>query len=193
MAPRKKGNKKGDDEWESELGETPDLIATATQEVKENDAAKDGDEDDTGGRGGGLLAALKKNKKNKKAKGKHVEEDSVEGEDSSGADGVDGRAETDDIADLASKAVTEEATAEDLFGKASSKGKDRKGKPTKKDELHKEDIDEDGEGGGLKSKKEKEKEKKEREKQRKKEQVCLRGASRTAKSYLSAKMLTRSC
>ena len=171
MAPKKKGNKKGNDDWEAELGETPEPIAGASEEAKDRNAAKDAEAEDSGGGGGGLLAALKKNKSNKKKKGKVVEEDFVEGEDPPGADGLNGHAEPDPIADLANK-VPEEANTEDLFV-APAKGKDVKGKGGKKDEAPNEDVDEDGEGGGLKSKKEKEKEKKEREKQRKKEQVRL--------------------
>ena len=70
MAPKKKGNKKGNDDWEAELGESPDPIAAATQDAKDADVPKDDPEDETGGGGGGLLAALKKNKSNKKKKGK---------------------------------------------------------------------------------------------------------------------------
>lgn len=170
MAPKKKGNKKGNDDWEAELGETPDPIAAAAQEAKESGVDKGEADDVTDGGGGGLLAALKKNKRNKKAKGKHVEEDFVDGEDPPAANGL---AEPDAIMDLTNKAVPEEATADDVFAEAPAKGKGSKGKPGKRDEPLKEDADEDGEGGALKSKKEKEKEKKEREKQRKKEQVCL--------------------
>ena len=190
MAPKKKGNKKANDDWEAELGETPDPIVAAAQEGEEKDPAKDEAEDDIGGGGGGLLAALKKNKKNKKAKGKHVEEDFVEGEDPSGTDNINGHAEPDAIVDLANKAGPEEATADDVFAAALAKGKGGKGK---KDEQTKEDADEDGEGGGLKSKKEKEKEKKEREKQRKKEQVCLLHGSSSIKAELSHRKLTSSC
>lgn len=177
MAPKKKVNKKGNDEWEAELGEAPDPIAAAAQEAKDNDPDNGVADDVADGGGGGLLAALKKNKKNKKAKGKPVEDDFVEGEDPPTANGI---AESDAIADLVNKAGPEEATADDVFAEAPSKGKGNKGKPGKKDETPKDDADDDdGDGGGLKSKKEKEKEKKEREKQRKKEQV------RTCREYPS--------
>ena len=172
MAPKKKSNKKGNDDWEAELGEIPDPVATETQETNGVDAndGEQGEDTGGGGGGGGLLAALKKNKKNKKAKGKYVEEDFVAGED---PPGTNGDVEADATADLTSKAGPEEATAEDVFTEAPAKGKGNKGKAGKKEEAPKEDTDEDGEGGGMKSKKEKEKEKKEREKQRKKEQVSL--------------------
>ena len=66
MAPKKKANKKGNDDWEAELGESPDSAGTAVQQTSENDVVKEESEDGGSG-GGGLLAALKKNKKSKKA------------------------------------------------------------------------------------------------------------------------------
>ena len=171
MAPKKRGNKKGSDEWESELGEAPDPIAAAAQEGKESEAAKESGEDGGSAGGGGLLAALKKNKSKKQKKGKHVEEDYLEGEDPPSTNGVNGHTEADGIQDLTSKAP-DEANADDLFDTQVTKVKGGKGKQGKSDAEAKEDEPLDGEeGGGLKSKKEKEKEKKEREKQRKKEQV----------------------
>ena len=177
MAPKKKGNKKGNDDWEADLGEAPDPIAAAAQEAKEVEAARDAEPDETAGGGGGLLAALKKNKSNKKKKGKVVEEDYVDDEDAPAVDGINGHAESNGLQDLATKAP-EEATTEDLFEEQVTKVKGGKGKQGKKDGtlLPNEDGDkedtEDGGTGGVKSKKEKEKEKKEREKARKKEQVC---------------------
>ena len=170
MAPKKKGNKKGNDDWEAEvLGDDLDPIAAATQDAKDVDAAKDAEEEGAGG-GGGLLAALKKNKQNKKKKGKVVEDDVPEGEDLTAEYGIDGLA--NDALVNGAKAA-EEANADDLFAAPAAKGKGGKGKPGKKTEPVEADADgSDGEGGSLKSKKEKEKEKKEREKQRKKEQVC---------------------
>jgi translation initiation factor 5B len=154
MAPKKKGNKKQDDDWENEIGEDP--IAAATEAAKAGDGAANGDAEDEAPMGG-LMAALKKNKKNRAKKGKPVE-DFVEGEDPT----------TDNApppVDLAAKAPVEASIDdEDVFSapKKPAGGK----KPAVKD-----DEDED-DGGGLKSKKEKEKEKKEREKQRKKEQAA---------------------
>ena len=176
MAPKKKGNKKGNDDWEADLGESPDPIAAAAQEAKEVEAARDTGPDEASGGGGGLLAALKKNKSNKKKKGKVVEDDFVDGEDGPTVDGVNGHVESDALQDLATKAP-EEATTEDLFEEQVTKAKGGKGKQGKKDgtlvpndEADGEDAEEGG-TGGVKSKKEKEKEKKEREKARKKEQV----------------------
>ena len=177
MAPKKKGNKKGNDNWEADLGEAPDPIAAAAQEAKDGEAAQDAESDEAPGGGGGLLAALKKNKSNKKKKGKVVEEDYVEGEDPPAADDINGHVEPSGIQDLASKAP-EEATTEDLFEEQVTKAKGGKGRQGKKDGTLVPNDDGDGEDadeggtGGVKSKKEKEKEKKEREKARKKEQVC---------------------
>lgn len=168
MAPKKKSNKKGDDDWQAGLGEPLDPIAAAASEAKETEAAKASEEDGAVGGGGGLLAALKKNKSKKQKKGKHVGEDYLEGEE---PPATNGHPEPDGIGELASKAP-EEANAEDLFDTQVTKTKGGKGKQGKLENEAKEDADmSGGEGAGLKSKKEKEKEKKEREKQRKKEQV----------------------
>ncbi|KAL8696996.1 MAG: hypothetical protein Q9201_007369 [Fulgogasparrea decipioides] len=172
MAPKKKGNKKANDDWEADLGETVDPVAAATQEAKDPDAAQDVAEDQDGG-GGGLLAALKKNKKQKQKKGKPVQEDYLEGEGPPTADGVTADWEPDGVDGLAAKAP-EEANADDLFdAQPTTKPKGGRGKPGKPEPAAKdEDEGSAAEGGGLKSKKEKEKEKKEREKQRKKEQAA---------------------
>src|ERR1700753_2932705 len=77
MAPKKKGAKKAQDDWENELGETIDPIAEATRKVKEEEAEQDAQGDEMGG---GLLAALKENRAKRAKKGKVVE-DVVEGED----------------------------------------------------------------------------------------------------------------
>ncbi|KAL8803277.1 MAG: hypothetical protein Q9223_006290 [Gallowayella weberi] len=174
MAPKKKGNKKGTEDWEADLGESVDPIAAATQQAKEEEVTQDAAEADSGAGGGGLLAALKKNKKQKQKKGKPVQEDYLEGEDAPAADGVTADAEANGIDLLAAKAPME-ANADELFDappttKQQKGGKAKSGKPeaVPKDE----DEDSAGDGGGLKSKKEKEKEKKEREKQRKKEQAA---------------------
>ncbi len=157
MAPKKKGGKKQDDDWEAELGETPAAVPEATTTADVNGEAE------AEMNGGGLLAALKKNKNKRAKKGKPVE-DFVEGEDPPAADGVG------EGSNLNGKAPEEaNLDEEDVFA-----GTGEKGKPEKKaleepvEELTDGDKDEEG---GLKSKKEKEKEKREREKQRKKEQV----------------------
>jgi translation initiation factor 5B len=171
MAPKKKGNKKAQDDWEADLGETVDPIAQAEERAKEEEAAKDADEEPMGG---GLLAALKKNRGKKAKKGKVVE-DFVDGEDPSGA-GADGDAAADADVDIASKAP-EEATfdddVDDIYSGAVKKGKGAKGgkQPEKAEEPNDDDVEERDASGRVKTKKEKEKEKKEREKQRKKEQA----------------------
>jgi translation initiation factor 5B len=178
MAPKKKGGKKAQDDWESELGETaPDPIAAATQAAKDDEAAtggQDGAPDGEGAGAGGLLAALKKNKTKKAKKGKVVE-DFIEGEDPPAADGEANALEES----LANKAP-EEATFEDedVFAGAGKKGKGGKGGKQQPQKVEDDNATQNGEddaeeGGKMKSKKEKEKEKKEREKQRKKEQACL--------------------
>ena len=172
MPPKKKGNKKGNEDWESELGETPDSIAAAAQEGKELDVAKEVEDEAAGG--GGLLAALKKNKSKKQKKGKAVQEDYVDGEDLTEVDKDGDQDGPNGVEDLEAKAPTE-ATTEDLFAAPTTKGKGGKGKQGKAEaKVTQENREDSGEEGtSMKSRKEKEKEKKEREKQRKKEQVSL--------------------
>jgi translation initiation factor 5B len=170
MAPKKKGGKKQADDWENDLGETPDPIAAATEQANAAEAEHDEgqhatvDSEELGG--GGLLAALKKNKAKRAKKGKPIE-DFVEGEDPTAPEPAPAEV------DLTAKAP-EEATPndEDVFAGLSKKGKGGKKQPEKPASVEADSEREDG--GGLKSKKEKEKEKKEREKQRKKEQVRSR-------------------
>jgi translation initiation factor 5B len=157
MAPRKKGGKKQADDWEAELGETPDAVPEASTTEDVNGGA----EEEMGG--GGLLAALKKNKNKRAKKGKPVD-DFVEGEDPPATNGPAEDSKLD------SKAPVEaNFDEEDVFSGTGKKGKAGKKAPEKPAE-DVADGDKDEEGG-LKSKKEKEKEKREREKQRKKEQV----------------------
>jgi translation initiation factor 5B len=166
MPPKKKGAKKGTDDWEADLGETPASV-TASTNGHEEEPPQEG-EDNEGPGVGGLLAALKKNKTKKAKKGKLVQDDYVDGGDLLDAN------ETDD---LASKAP-QEATAEDLFA-TPTKNKGAKGKQKAEEKVAESGGEESGgEGGTLKSKKEKEKERKEREKQRKKEQVSRLQLSR---------------
>ena len=171
MPPKKKGNKKQQDDWESELGETVDPIAQATQEAKDAEAAEDAEENgEEEGASGGLMAMLKKRGKKGKKGGKGGN-DFVDGEEP--ADG-DTASPAPEPVDLANKAP-EEATMddEDVFGQPMKKGK-KGGKQEQKKTDAEEDGDEDetGEGGRVLTKKEKEKLKKEREKQRKKEQAA---------------------
>ena len=172
MAPKKKGNKKADDDWEAEaLGESIDPTATGTQEANAADVAKEKEDGSLGG--GGLLAALKKNKQNKKRKGKVVEEDLQYGEDRLPTENAEGLAEQDRL-DTHINTPTE-ATADKLFDSPAAEAKAAKARPGKKSAAASaNDDDSELEFGGLKSKKEKEKERKEREKQRKKDQVSTK-------------------
>lgn len=177
MAPKKKPQKKGNDDWEADLGESldPNVDAAVNAETAEPEQNEDIDRSDlSGGGGGGLLAALKKNKSKKQKKGKFVQEDYVDGEDLSAANGLQDHEPENGLEDLATK-VVEEANIEDLPAKQSTKpkgGKDKQVKPTEAPKVDEDDESGD-EAGGLKTKKEKDKERKEREKQRKKEQVHL--------------------
>ncbi|KAJ5586901.1 Eukaryotic translation initiation factor 5B [Penicillium hispanicum] len=150
MAPKKKGNKRQEEDWEADLGESaPAGDAPAAEQPADGDDGDAGENETSGG--GGLMAALRKNKAKKAKKGKPTN-DFVEGEDAG--------------ADLASK-QPEEGTfdEDDVFA----------GKPKKplKDVAPPPAESEDGEFR-VKSKKEKEREKKEREKQRKKEQAAAK-------------------
>jgi translation initiation factor 5B len=151
MAPKKKNNKK-DDDWEAELGETPNVPA----EPENKDAPAEADPEDEFP-GGGLMAMMRK--KQKKKKGKQTE-DFVEGE----------TPPTDDQPDIVTKAPAE-ASIDDEFSLSDKK----KGKaaPVKAAKQEDEDEDEKGADGKVLTKAQKEKLKKEREKQRKKENVSL--------------------
>ncbi|CEJ54201.1 Putative Eukaryotic translation initiation factor 5B [Penicillium brasilianum] len=155
MAPKKKGNKRQEADWEAELGETA-APTEAPAEDQAQDGGENGTEEEAGG--GGLMAALRKNKARKAKKGKPVN-DFVEGEDA----GVD----------LASKQPEEGTFDEDdvFAGKAT--------KPIKEAAPAPAPAADEGEFR-VKSKKEKEKEKKEREKQRKKEQAAAKKKSAPA-------------
>jgi len=177
MPPKKKGNKKQQDDWENDIGETPDPIAQAAENAKAEEAQQDVEEASGGEEtGGGLMAALRKSRAKKTKKGKPVE-DFVEGENP--ADGQDETIPPPQPVDLTTKAPPEaDMEEEDVFGQPMKKGKGgkaAKAEPTKQgpdEEKDEHEDDEDG-TGRVKTKKEKEKEKKEREKQRKKEQVRL--------------------
>lgn len=148
MAPKKKGNKRQEEDWEADLGESAPATAPADEQPQE-------DANEEAAPVGGLMAALRKNKAKKAKKGKT--NDFVEGEDAEGAD-------TQGAVDLASKQPEEgNFDDDDVFA-------GKKTKPIK--EVVKPAAEEQPEGEfRVKSKKEKEREKKEKEKQRKKEQV----------------------
>lgn len=154
MAPKKKGSKKAQDDWEAELGE--DVAPQAPAQETSADAANgnENEDDAAGGGGGGMMAMLRRNKEKRKKKG--IQDDFVEGEDPTAE----------------AKPVNEatEATMDDEFALPDKKGKGGKGKQDKKAAAAGDDADDAGDGRIL-TKAEKEKLKKEREKQRKKEQV----------------------
>jgi translation initiation factor 5B len=168
MPPKKKGNKKAQDDWEAELGES--VAPSAPTNGTNGDANGDHEEDEEGGGGGGLMARMRKSKEKRKKKG--LDNDFVEGEDPAGA-------ADDQDQDAAAKAP-EEATMDDEFGALPAK-KGGKGKPTPKETPAATDDAE--EGGRILTKAEKEKLKKEREKQRKREQVCTCTWSQVRQSH----------
>ncbi|KPM34736.1 Eukaryotic translation initiation factor 5B [Neonectria ditissima] len=154
MAPKKKGNKKAQDDWESELGETAPP-APAADAGDAGDANADANDDDDEAGGGGLMAMLRKNKERRKKKGIVDEEPAA--------------AEEMPAEDLSSKAPVE-ANMDDEFALPEKKGKGGKGKQqAKKNEPAGADVDA---SGRVLTKAEKEKAKKEREKLRKKEQAA---------------------
>lgn len=148
MAPKKKNNKKQDDDWEAELGET---IAPASETA---DAPPAGAEDEEPA-AGGLMALLRK-KKEKRKKAGLSEDFPVE------------EPQEEPALELTTKAPVE-ANLDDEFALPERNGKGGKGKqqPAK---AAAGDEETDASGRVL-TKAEKEKAKKEREKQRKKEQV----------------------
>ncbi|KAH7137121.1 eukaryotic translation initiation factor 5B [Dactylonectria estremocensis] len=152
MPPKKKGNKKAQDDWESELGETIAPQAAANDAGDANDDANDDDEAGAGG----LMAMLRKNKERRKKKG-IVDEDPEP-------------VEQPPAEDLAGKTPAE-ATMDDEFALPEKKGK---GGKNNKQQQKKNDANtgEDDGSGKILTKAEKEKLKKEREKQRKKEQAA---------------------
>ncbi|SPO05810.1 probable FUN12 General translation factor eIF2 homolog [Cephalotrichum gorgonifer] len=166
MPPKKKGGKKGGDDWDAGLGEP----AAPTAAAPEGDAqAGSGDEE---GGAGGLMALMRKNKEKRKKKG-IVDQPAPE---------VD---ETPSV-ELASKAP-EEASLDDEFALPDKKSKAQsKNKQPKKAEAAAggDDLDNDGR---ILTKAEKEKLKKEREKQRKKEQALKKKATGGAEPAKPAK------
>ncbi|KAM0472871.1 hypothetical protein ACHAPX_008548 [Trichoderma viride] len=163
MAPKKKGNKKGQDDWEAELGE---FIAPANEAPAATD--ENGEDDEAGG--GGLMAIMRKNKEKRKKKGIVDEEPAPE-------PAVE--------EDLSAKAPVEASLDDDEFALPQKKGKGGKGKPAPA--AAKKDDDDLEESGRILTKAEKEKLKKEREKQRKKEQAAKKKPTTAAKAPEPAK------
>ncbi|KAH7084474.1 hypothetical protein FB567DRAFT_570595 [Paraphoma chrysanthemicola] len=164
MPPKKKGNKKAqDDDWEAELGES---IAppTGAEEPKAEEPAEDA-------AGGDLMAALQRRGKKKKNKGADFE---LEGEDPT--------AEGANVPSLESKAPQEgtfDDDDDDVFAGNYGKKKAKGGAAPKQEEPQEDKTDD---GPRVKTKAEKEKEKKEKEKQRKKELAAKKKATAPAKA-----------
>ncbi|UKZ85500.1 uncharacterized protein TrAFT101_001358 [Trichoderma asperellum] len=165
MAPKKKGNKKDQDDWEAELGET---IAPANAVPATND--ENGEDDEAAAGGGGLMAIMRKNKEKRKKKGIVDEEPAPEPVVEE---------------DLSAKAPVEASLDDDEFALPQKKGKGGKGKPAPA--AAKKDDDDLEEPGRILTKAEKEKLKKEREKQRKKEQAAKKKTTAPAKAPEPAK------
>jgi translation initiation factor 5B len=146
MAPKKKGGKRQEEDWEADLGESAPAVDAPTGEPANGDENEEAPV-------GGLMAALRKNKAKKAKKGKQTN-DFVEGEDA-------------EAAPAASKEPEEGTFDEDDVFAGKPKKQIKEVAPTPAT-----DEPEEGEFR-VKSKKEKEREKKEREKARKKEQVWL--------------------
>ncbi|KAJ5788543.1 Translation elongation/initiation factor/Ribosomal beta-barrel [Penicillium paradoxum] len=159
MAPKKKGNKRQEEDWEADLGESAPAVDAPV------DAQPQEDQNEEEAPVGGLMAALRKNKAKKAKKGKV--NDFVEGEDAEGADS------------LASKQPEEgNFDDDDVFA-------GKKTKPIK--EVVKPVVAEPEGEFRVKSKKEKEREKKEKEKQRKKEQAAQKKKLTPAQEKAEAK------
>lgn len=161
MPPKKKGNKKPQDDWEAELGES---IAPANGDAAP--APENGDADapaeDDAPAAGGLMGLMRKNKERRKKKGLPE----LEGEDAPGAEPE---------APPEEKAAPVEANMDDEFALPEKKGKGGKGKQQAKPAAAaKAGDDETDASGKVLTKAEKEKLKKEREKQRKKEQAAAK-------------------
>ena len=153
MAPKKKGNKKGGDDWEAELGEAVAPVDAAVEPKAEEAGAEDEAPVND------LMAAIQRRKKKKNKGG---DQDFVQGEDPV----------ADAPVDLASKAPEEgNFDEDDVFAGNFNKKKGKAAAPAQKEEEPKEEKVDDG-ASKVKTKAEKEKEKKEKEKQRKKELVC---------------------
>ncbi|KAM7196412.1 hypothetical protein V8F20_007071 [Naviculisporaceae sp. PSN 640] len=167
MAPKKKGNKKGNDDWEAELGES--IAPPAAGGAADGAPAE---EEEAGG--GGLMNLMRKNKEKRKKKG--LSEDFVEGETAPGADAA---ASSEPIPYQIEAKAPEEANMDDEFALPEKKGKGGKAggkqQPAKNTPAAKDD-EEKGADGRVLTKAEKEKLKKEREKQRKKEQAAKKKA-----------------
>ncbi|KAF1850433.1 uncharacterized protein K460DRAFT_301480 [Cucurbitaria berberidis CBS 394.84] len=164
MPPKKKGNKKAqDDDWEADLGESIAPQDGAAADSKPEDAAPEEEAS-----GGGLLAALQKRGKKKNKKNADFE---LEGEDPP-VEGTGG-----DFANKAPQEGTFDDDDDDVFAGNYGKKKGKGGAAEKKEEPEEAKEDKTDEAPRVKTKAEKEKEKKEKEKQRKKELAAKKKAT----------------
>ncbi|KAI5290122.1 hypothetical protein KEM54_002398 [Ascosphaera aggregata] len=170
MPPKKKGgNKRKDDDWEAELGESITPVSPAAgEDTQEADAisAAPNEKNDDDVMGGGLMAALKKTKGKKKKT--QQQNDFVAGEEAPSStpqfkEPEEGTFDEDDVFAGSGEKTKEIAAA----AKAKAAADQKKAFE---------------EAPKMKSKKEKEREKKEREKQRKKEQAAKKKGGAPAKA-----------
>ncbi|KAI1498642.1 hypothetical protein F5X99DRAFT_392577 [Biscogniauxia marginata] len=169
MPPKKKGNKKADDDWEAELGESIAPTNNNGDAVPADETEKQDEEDAPVG---GLMAMMKKNREKRKKKG--LSENFV-----------DPGAEPE--ANAESKAP-QEATMDDEFALPEKKGKGGKQNKQPAAKAAAAGAEDDDTGDGLKvlTKAEKEKQKKEREKQRKREQAAKKKTTTPAPAAAKA-------
>ncbi|CCC08170.1 hypothetical protein SMACR_01718 [Sordaria macrospora] len=174
MAPKKKGNKKANDDWEAELGES---IAPVNNGAAADAAAEPAADEDASG-GGGLMERMRKAKEKRKKKGIVDDWEAELGETAPGAE----KPAEEAVPDLSAK-VAEEANLDDEFALPEKKGKGGKGKQQQQQQqkaapaaaaAKKDEDAADEDGPRVLTKAEKEKLKKEREKQRKKEQAAAK-------------------
>ncbi|CAI6334060.1 unnamed protein product [Periconia digitata] len=162
MPPKKKGNKKAQDDWEADLGESiPPQDGAAAEPAEPTEPAAEAES-----LGGGLMAAIQRRGKKKGKKG--ADQDFVQGEDPPANDAEQG---------LASKAPEEASFDDDDVFAGNYKPKQAK----TEDEPSKNSAPAD-DAPRVKTKAEKEKEKKEKEKQRKKELAAKKKANAPAKA-----------
>ncbi|CAH0001260.1 unnamed protein product [Clonostachys byssicola] len=154
MPPKKKNNKKAQDDWEADLGETIAPNGGAPPAADADAAANEDGEEEAAG---GLMAMLRKNKQKRKDKGLPEVE----------------AAETP-VDEAPVLKTAQEANMDEEFALPEKKGKGGKGgKQAQQKKAEPQGGNDDGDGSGrILTKAEKEKLKKEREKQRKKENAA---------------------
>lgn len=167
MAPKKKGNKREEDDWE------PEALKASEEAVPLEDKAQETEDQSNVSEGAGLMAAIRKNKAKKKAKGKHVDEDWVQGEDPPVANGASEGISQARIGTQSADTRIAASKPNDETLAVRNKGKAPQisvgGKTAAPKDVDQGDNADDA--GAMKTASQKAKEKKEREKARKKEQA----------------------